>query len=98
MAIHVDPEGNEVRALERVADWRGRRVAEIGCGGGRLTLRLAALGGSVHAVDPDPKAVRLARKNLPARYASRVRYGVGDATQLKLPDESFDLAIFAWSL
>ena len=44
MSIHVDPEGNEVRALERVAEWRRKRVLEIGCGGGRLTLRLAALG------------------------------------------------------
>ncbi len=98
MAIHVDPEGREVRALERVANWRRKRVLEIGCGGGRLTLRLAALGASVHALDPDPKAVRLARRSLPARYASRVRYRVGDAAQLKLPDESFDIAIFAWSL
>ena len=98
MALHVDPEGNEIRALERVTDWRRKRVVEIGCGGGRLTLRLAALGASVHAIDPDPKAVRLARRNLPARFASRVRYRVGDATQLKLPDESFDIAIFAWSL
>jgi 2-polyprenyl-6-hydroxyphenyl methylase/3-demethylubiquinone-9 3-methyltransferase len=98
MALHVDPEGNEVRALERVADWRRKRVIEIGCGGGRLTLRLAALGASVHALDPDPNAVRLARRALPGRYTSRVRYRVGDATQLKVPDESFDIAIFAWSL
>ncbi len=98
MAIHVDPEGKEIRALERVADWRRKRVLEIGCGSGRLTLRLAALGASVHALDPDPKAVRLARRTLPTRYGSRVRYWVGDAEQLKLPDASFDIAIFAWSL
>src|SRR5262245_14827499 len=98
MAIHVDPQGNEIRALERVAEWRRKRVVEIGSGGGRLTLRLAALGASVSAIDPDPKAVRLARRGLPKRYASRVRYRVGDATQLKLPDASFDIAIFAWSL
>jgi ubiquinone/menaquinone biosynthesis C-methylase UbiE len=98
MAIHVDPEGREIRALERVAEWRRKRVLEIGCGSGRLTLRLAALGASVHALDPDPKAVRLARRNLPARYAARVRYRVGDAAQLKLPDASFDIAIFSWSL
>lgn len=98
MAIHVDPEGNEVRALERVAEWRRKRVLEIGCGSGRLTLRLAALGATVEALDPDPRAVRLARRALPARYASRVRYRVGDALRLKFPDNFFDIAIFSWSL
>ena len=97
MALHVDPDKNEIRALERVMDWRRKRVVEIGCGGGRLTLRLAGLGASVHAIDPDPKAVREARRTLPARYAKRVRYQVGGAESLKLRDESFDVAVFAWS-
>jgi 2-polyprenyl-3-methyl-5-hydroxy-6-metoxy-1,4-benzoquinol methylase len=98
MALHIDPEENEIRALERIADWRRKSVVEIGCGAGRLTLRLARLGATVHAIDPDPKAVREARRSLPARLAGRVRYRVGNAQALKLRDESFDIAVFAWSL
>ena len=53
MRLQVDPEGNEVRALRRAGPWRGKRVLEIGCGEGRLTLRLAGLGARVDAIDPD---------------------------------------------
>lgn len=98
MTLKVDPEQNEVRALRAVADWRRKRVIEIGCGDGRLTLRLARLGATVYACDPDVTAVRAARKNLPARYAQRVEYHLGHAEHLKPAKETFDLAVFAWAL
>lgn len=98
MGIEVDPEQNEVRALKRVTNWRRERVLEIGCGDGRLTLRLARLGAFVHAIDPDTKLIRIARRNLPSRFAKRIRYHVGKAEHLDRANESFDLAVFAWAL
>ena len=98
MALHVDPERNEVRALAEAATWRGRRVLEIGCGEGRLTLRLARLGAWVEALDPDPALVRAARRALPSRHAGRVRYRTGGAENLPRPDGGFDRVVFAWSL
>ena len=98
MTIRMDPQKNEVRALRRAADWRGQRVLEIGCGDGRLTLRLARLGATVEAIDPDAASLRLARRQLPPRFARRVRYRLGEAERLKYPDESFDRVVFAWSL
>lgn len=98
MPLRVDPEQNEVRALEGVTDWRRKRVLEIGCGEGRLTQRLAALGAIVHAIDPDVQLVRKARKALPLRFKPTVRFKVGDAESLAHKDESFDVVVFAWSL
>ena len=98
MGIEIDPEQNEVRALERVTNWRRERVIEIGCGDGRLTLRLVGLGAFVTAIDPDAKLIRTARKKLPKRFAKRIRYHVGKAEHLDHANESFDLAVFAWSL
>lgn len=98
MAIDIDPEQNEVRALERVTNWRRERVIEIGCGDGRLTLRLARLGASIHAIDPDATLIHTARRKLPKRFAKRVRYHAGKAEHLDHPNESFDLAVFAWAL
>ncbi len=98
MAIDIDPEQNEVHALERVTSWRRERVIEIGCGDGRLTLRLARLGAFVQAIDPDARLIRTARGKLPRRFAKRVRYHVGKAEHLDYPNESFDLAAFAWAL
>jgi 2-polyprenyl-3-methyl-5-hydroxy-6-metoxy-1,4-benzoquinol methylase len=41
MPLRIDPEQNEIRALKSAANWRGKEVLEVGCGNGRLTLRLA---------------------------------------------------------
>ena len=76
MRVRIDPKQNEVRALKSVTDWRLKRVLDVGCGDGRLTVRLARLGALVHAIDPDGKLIRKARESLPKHLASRVRYGV----------------------
>ena len=97
MPLRVDPEENELGALRRVATWRRQRVLEIGCGDGRLTLRLASLGAHVTAIDPDVSLIAKARKARPPRFANRIRYQVGKAGKLKFASQSFDLVIFAWS-
>jgi 2-polyprenyl-3-methyl-5-hydroxy-6-metoxy-1,4-benzoquinol methylase len=96
MAIRIDPERNEVDALRRVGDWRGRRVLEIGCGDGRLTHRLAGLGARVQAIDPDAALIRKARRKLPSSFAPRVRFRVGTADSLEFPAETFDLVVYSW--
>jgi predicted RNA methylase len=99
MAISIDPSGEEVRALKAIADWHNKKIIEIGCGDGRLTQRLAALGPvQIEAVDPDREAVTAARKNLPVLDRPRVRFHVGRGETLKYKRGTFDVAIFAWSL
>mgnify|MGYP003450699701 CR=1 FL=1 len=98
MALRIDPEENEIRALEGVTDWHGKQVLEIGCGEGRLTQRLAKLGAFVHAIDPDAALVRKARKALPQRFTKKVRFKAGQAEHLAHPKETFDVVIFAWAL
>ncbi|HEV8336254.1 MAG TPA: class I SAM-dependent methyltransferase [Candidatus Polarisedimenticolia bacterium] len=96
--LRVDPEQNEVRALRQVVDWHGKRVLEIGCGDGRLTRRLARLGADVLAIDPDAALGRLARRHLPKRLVSRIRFKVGGATRLEYPQGSFDVVVYSWVL
>jgi ubiquinone/menaquinone biosynthesis C-methylase UbiE len=99
MALHIDPARDEVRALRGAADWRGKRVIEIGCGDGRLTLRLASLGvADIEALDPAASVIRTGRENLPGRYAQKIHYHVGQAEKLNYPAESFDIAVFSWVL
>jgi ubiquinone/menaquinone biosynthesis C-methylase UbiE len=52
----------------------------------------------VHASDPKAKLIRTARRNLPQRFAKRIRYVVGQAERLDHPNESFDIVVFAWAL
>lgn len=97
MRLHVDPHRSDIHALEHVADWRGKRVLDIGSGDGRLSVRLADLGAVVHALHPDASAIQESRRSLPRRHASRVRCRVGTTGGLFFPAPSFDGVIFSWS-
>lgn len=99
MALVVDPAGTEIRALEKAATWKGKHILDIGCGDGRLTLRLAALGPRhIEAIEADGARLRLAQGNLPRGYRRRIRYHVGQAESLKYRRNQFDIVIFSWSL
>ena len=99
MPVVIDPDGREVRALQDITDWSGKRLLEIGCGDGRLTLRLAALGlRSIEAIDPDPRLIRRARRSLSRQPAASVKFRVGHAEKLKYPADQFDVVLFAWAL
>ena len=98
MALHIDPEENEIRALQKVLDWESKHVLEIGCGEGRLSHRLAKLGAKVFAIDPDPKLIRKAKAQLPKQFAKQIIFKAGKAEKLAFKNESFDAVVFAWSL
>ena len=94
----LDPEEAHLAALRRLGDFRGRRVLELGCGDGRLTVGIAADAARVLAFDPDREAVERARQSLPAELAERVAYRVASGKEIDLEPLSFDLVVFSWSL
>jgi 2-polyprenyl-3-methyl-5-hydroxy-6-metoxy-1,4-benzoquinol methylase len=93
-----DPEGAHLAALRRLADFGGRRVLEMGCGEGRLTLGLARDAAHVLAFDPDAESIERARRSLPAYLANRVTYRAASAQELEVDRHSFDIVVFSWSL
>jgi 2-polyprenyl-3-methyl-5-hydroxy-6-metoxy-1,4-benzoquinol methylase len=96
--LSLDPEGVHLAALRRVADFRGQRVLECGCGDGRLTVPVAEEAKSVFAFDPDGDEVEKARRSLPAELAQRVTYRVASGKDVEIEPHSFDLVVFSWSL
>ena len=98
MSRVIDPEGAHLAALQRLADFRGQRVLELGCGDGRLTVGIAADAMSALAFDPDAEAVERARRSLPAELEQRVTYRVASGKEIEVEPGSFDLALFSWSL
>ena len=94
----LDPEGAHFAALQRVADFAGASVLEVGCGDGRLTVPVAKQAASVFAFDPDEDAVEAAREDLPVELAGRVTFAVASATAIEIPRSAFDLVLFSWSL
>jgi ubiquinone/menaquinone biosynthesis C-methylase UbiE len=98
MSRVLDPEGAHLAALRRLADFGGRRVLEMGCGEGRLTVGIAAEASSVVAFDPVAASVAEARRLLPAELEESVAYRVASAQELAVERGSFDLVVFSWSL
>ena len=94
----LDPEDEHLAALRRLGSFRGQRIVELGCGGGRLTVPIATEADFVRAFDPDAEAVEQARRSLPADLADRVAYEVASGTEIEIPPTSFDMAVFSWSL
>jgi ubiquinone/menaquinone biosynthesis C-methylase UbiE len=98
MARTLDPEGAHLAALRRLGDFRGRRVLEMGCGEGRLTVGIAADAAHVLAFDPNAESVEKARDSLPSELVERVTYRVASAKEIEVPHAAFDPVVFSWSL
>lgn len=65
-------------------------VADIGCGTGRVTAYLHALGLSAFGIDLSPRMIAMARRDHP-----HLRFEVGSMTALDLPDDGL-AGIVAW--
>ncbi len=94
----INPEGKEIAELKRVARWRTARVLDVGCGDGRLSLQMAALGAHVLGIDPEPSQIRAARRQVPKRLADRVDFRVGTVGDLAGQSGLYDIILFSLSL
>jgi len=95
----IDPNDLELATLRAMASFAGRRVVEIGAGDGRLAWPLAPEAALWVALDPAPDEVRTAADDLTgAEQPPRVRLLWADGRALALAAETFDLALFTWSL
>ncbi len=94
LAAYRFAEGPDPRemAFQAVAEARPARVLEVGCGQGVMAERIGRdLGCEVVAVDQSEHMVSLTR-------ARGVHALVGDAQELPVGDEEFDVALAAWML
>ena len=94
----VDAEGVHLAAILRAADFRDRRVLEVGSGEGRLTRGIAPLAASVLAFDPDAEYITTARAACPEELREKVRFEVASAEEIEVEPQSVDLVFFSWSL
>jgi ubiquinone/menaquinone biosynthesis C-methylase UbiE len=93
-----DPENNEKSLLREVAKSAGKRVLDIGCGEGRLTHHFAE--DAVMVVGTDLELDKLVFSTSINAKDSRSNPAFTTAAAQNLPfvKESFDLAVFSWSL
>ncbi|MCS7166169.1 MAG: class I SAM-dependent methyltransferase [Gemmatales bacterium] len=89
----------EVRFIEwaarHLANVKVRRVLELGCGGGRLILRLARRGYRCYALDNNQQALELCRRRAQRKHLP-VTTLESDLADFALP-EKVELAICTWN-
>ena len=98
MSFQKDPEKSETKFLHRLVDFTGKHVLEIGCGEGRLTWRYAASARRVTGIDPDRDALRVATYDMHPDLRKTTTFACASVLNLSFPDETFDIAVLAWSL
>ncbi|TSB46525.1 class I SAM-dependent methyltransferase [Alkalicoccobacillus porphyridii] len=67
---------------------KGKRVADLGCGTGRLTIRFAEDGYEIVGIDPNGEAIEVAKQK---EGAAQIQWIVGDSSDLK--ENAFDVVI-----
>ena len=100
MAIRIDPENKETRALFDMTNFSGQHVLEIGCGDGRFTWRYADRAEHVTAIELDAKPIVLAREHLPSHLQDRIEFhniAFEDFASAS-PPSVFDIILLSWSL
>ena len=93
-----DPEEREITTIHQLGRLEGRRVLEIGCGEGRMTWRYATLPEAITGIDPDLGALTEALSAWPDALVNQMAFAQAKAEHLPFPKESFETAVFSWSL
>jgi SAM-dependent methyltransferase len=83
------------RRFGTTVGWAGKRVLEVGCGHGAMSVEIAQAGASVLGVDLDEGRVAFANANLARRFPQlldRVSFRAVDAASLPV-DQKFDVIV-----
>ncbi len=71
---------------------KGKRILDIGCGDGKITVKLAQAGANVLGIDREGSCMGLCKKRYPEQ--KNLSFTLSDARDLsKLPAKSFDVVI-----
>lgn len=85
------PSDDSILLVESLDVRPGERVLEVGCGSGVVSIHCAVNGCDVAAVDVNPKAVALARRNA---EANGVSFPISESDVYENVDGRFDTIVF----
>lgn len=97
MTLLRDPKKLESKYLHAFADFRDKRVLEVGCGEGRMTWQYARVTQITIGIDPDRDALRVASVDMPRAIQDKVHFTCAASEYLPFSKETFDIAVLAWS-
>jgi SAM-dependent methyltransferase len=87
--------GEYWRRFGTTLDWAGKRVLELGCGHGAMSVEIAQAGATVLGVDLDPGRIAFANLTVAQRFPhllDRLTFRAVDAASLPV-DQKFDVIV-----
>ena len=78
--------------FDRLIDWTGKDVLDLGCAGGFMAEALAKRGATVTGIDPAEQAIAAARTHA-ADEGLNIRYDVGMGETLPYSESTFDAVV-----
>lgn len=83
--------------LQRLVDFRGLDVIDVGAGTGRSAIGLASSASHVLAVDAYASVIEFGKRMVHAANVTNVTYSRADRSQLPVPDSSVDAVVCCWA-
>ncbi len=88
---NIDP------VIDRI-DFTGKDVLEVGCGAGGFTLEHLKQAHYILGIDPDEEAIETLKAEFSRQGSdNRVDFRQGNIVDFPLPEEAFDIIVFAKS-
>lgn len=89
----------EAAMIHQVFRSGNKKLLDIGCGAGRIALRLAQYGHEVHGLDQDGQVIAQARKRARSAEIRNVRFEVGTYTNFyAMSEDTFDGAYMTYAV
>ena len=85
---------SESHFIKKYFTKKNAKILDVGCGTGRTTIPLSKLGFKITGIDFVPAMIENAKK-IAKELKLKIDYRVGDATNLKFDESSFDYAFFS---
>lgn len=77
---------------------KNKTVLDIGCGTGRLTIRLAQEAKEVYGIDLDNYSIDVLNNKIADNRIKNIKTYCKDIFEIDFPSKIFDIIVFSWSL
>tara|TARA_Y100000310_G_C20692789_1_gene823436 strand:+ start:609 stop:1307 length:699 start_codon:yes stop_codon:yes gene_type:complete len=95
---YEDPDNNYFAAFLKEANFKNKKVLDIGAGTGRLTLLFAPIVKEIHALDIEESQVAFLKRKVKNQEIENVIPVVGSAEKLSFKNNSFDIVISSFTI
>ena len=92
---------NGMALVEKLNISTRHKVLDVGCGTGRLTLKLASKVDHITGIDPSPKRIEVAHRKLTRMNPGNIKFELGSSDDIcRYGEDAFDVvymnAVFHW--